>query len=441
MQSPDNIDAGRKSVVCVAGSKYTLEAVYLPVCDQLSGIADVHLYVLDAQRDYDVSTLLERKHSEGTLASFTLIPSPRHAVRHHRALKRIAQAVSSESLDMLILAGDYMPMHRYFIDVARAKKALVIGLESGAPTQLLASFQQDTTSVPSVADHSIWSRLSVAKVIRWAAAELEWARRFVVHYKVLPLLFAGRSFGSKPYERNGRILFSTVRVDAVIVLSKAVRSALQHFFPDMDVRLAEHPMASRCRCGDKQAPRQLLVTLGGPWHYYVEPGNSAEDIENRWFHAICRANEIGEFLQIDIRPHPRESDPHPAKLVERLNSEGLSAALLNPRESSLPDIVCDYAGVLGAPSGALAEAATACRRGFVIGLDQIQGSIGDPSASAYSSRVVDVAIGEELQPTHFREMSGIEGAPHSVVEHLFDLGSWSVKPEGIHREGTVVVGR
>lgn len=433
----------RRQVACVPGSKYTLEAVYLPVCEQLSKFADVHLYVLDFPESYDVSALLDRKRSEGALAAYTMMPSPSRAVRHHRALHHIADALGRQQLDMLILAGDFMPMHRYFIDAARAKRAPIIGLESGAPTKLLASYRAENKAGargPATRANLGSHKASILlKVPRWAVARLEWIRRYVFQYKVLPFFFAGRTFDLESYERSGRILFATVRVDSVIVLSETVRRAMRHFFPEVDVRHAEHPMASRCRCDDlKGRPTKLLVTLGAPWHYYIEHENSAQDIEDRWCHAIFEAQAIGGFSQVAIRPHPRETDPYPRKLVERLGQDGLHAVLLDPKESSLPDIVCDYSGVLGAPSGALAEAATACRRGFVIGLDQIQGSIGDPSAGLYGSEIVEVGVGEDLQRAHFRERSGQEGSQRSVLEHLLDLTVWSVQSEAALREGRVL---
>lgn len=422
MPKPDQI-----KIAMVCGNKYAFRSIYVPLIRQLGDGSSIRLYLADYPEDYNIDPLLKDLHDSGPVEETYMIPDGRHTFQHHLTLAREGKKLAGRPLDLLIVDADFTPMHQYLISAARAAGAKVVAIQKEPPTQLLALYARATSREPLekrepttvrpitaafqrliVGPHrpqtltQLFQEAITRALTGWRHAWRGW--RTILNYRILPLVLIRQTFSRHPYEKNGTILFASSRVDAAVVYDEKIRRALRYFFPSMQVCTARHPLSAFCRCrpASDTVRNNLLILLAGPWNYYITPGNSGQDILQRWEELILQALRVHPCDEVHIRPHPRETDSYPERLAERLKAQGMTCRLLNPQNESVADLICDYAGVLGAASGALTEAEQACTRSFVIGVEHIQGKHAwEASAQDYSADIACVKAGEPLSREHF----------------------------------------
>lgn len=426
----------------MSGTKYALRSVWAPVLRELRAFSSTRLYVFDYPQQYSVGAMVEALCAEKAIEDYRMIPDSGRVVRHHVTMRAVCREVRQQRCDVLVVPADFMPMHQYIIRAGRYQGALVLALQGEPPTQLLTAYRDVWRGAAAANGAHGGIRRSLARrvggtlsrltrpssagtvirgVRRLLRAEATRRSQYFLEWKLLPMLLTGQTFQTYSYEQSGAILFASRRVDAAVVYSDVVRDALHFFFPDMRVVVARHPQSENCRCGDAASEPALLVALGGPWANYVTATNSLDDIERRWMEAIVRANAFGKFSRIAIRPHPRERGPHADRLAERLRRHGLNAAAMDPTAQTIPDVVCDYAGILGTESGALTEAAVSCRRAFVLAVEAIQGRRHKPLAEDYSDVVVAVPESSALRAEHFARRADAMSSRPSAAEVIRQL--------------------
>lgn len=430
----------------VSGTKYSLRSVWEPVLRDLSAFAATKLYVFDYPEHYPIHATVEALRADGVIESYRMIPDNRHVVRHHWTMRAIGRELRHQALDVVVLSADFMPMHQYVIGAARRRDAVVVALQTEAPTLLLRSYRDARRGLAGANGAQAGPRRPLAGRVRGVVSRLvrpasardtlrrlggalrarvKTSRHYLTQCKLLPMLLTGKTFHMYPYERSGAITFASRRVDCAIVYSDRVRQALRFFFPEMRVIVARHPQSDNCRCATRAPDRALLVALGSPWSFYVGEGNSIDDIERRWTEAILRATGLQAFARVTIRPHPRERELHHAeRLAKRLRRHGLVVAVADPTAQTLPEIVCDYAGVLGTESGALTEAAESCREAFVVAVEAIQGRRGQKAlVEDYSDLVVAVPDASALRAEHFvrrRDVTSTLPSAGEVIRQLVE---------------------
>ena len=408
----------------VWGNKYSFRSMGIPVLRQMNGWGQMDLVLLDFPQGDEIRPLLEELQSAGRIRSWALIPDNRRAVAHHRALSRISRKSKKEGFDLLLLDDDSVPMAQYFIRAARRVRASVIALQTVAPVKLLrahaAKEVQQTKSSPLFSQRIQLSRISSQAQSAWRflGNRLRGEWRVFLHYRLLPGLLTGRRFDRNELERKGLLQFASPRVDGAIVYSDSIREAFRHFFPELQVWVARHPLAGQCRCGGSElSQRSLLVTLGGPWVNSVSRSNPSETIQSRWVEAIRSAVSMGGFEEVSIRPHPRETEEHPDQLADRLNRLGIRTRVVSPSMGTLPELICGYAGLIGAPSGALLEALVSCQRAFVIGLEGVERDSAIKPVQYYSEDLVIKRWEEPFRKEDFQRKT-TEGTSRSSVAEI-----------------------
>ena len=415
------------SIVC--GNKYAFRSMYVPVVQQLSMMASIRLYLLDYPEDYDINTLLQELHGAGIVESYSIIPSGSHLWRHHRVLRDIYRSVSQEKLDLLIVDEDSTPLTRYFIDVARSKHAAIAGLQKETPVRLLAAFESGNSGIKSLqAPVNPWGSqyrkllrsLNIAArrplfAVTVLFQQCKQLFRSRLNYWVLTLLMIGHKL---QYPGHHKLThgFPSTQVDVTIVYAQQFKKALLHFFPWLVVTVAQHPLTQNCRCKIGESQSKLLVVLSGPWSNWIRPGNPAESIEQRWCEAIVKAVELKEFSEVDIRPHPRETEGYPERLAQRLHTYGVKAKVVDARTQGLPEVICDYAGLISPPSSLLAEVAVSCKKGFVICLQDVEGENHWPSIRSLADGVAFKISGNQLTVADFTKLPVNDAACPTVCE-------------------------
>ncbi|MCG3204415.1 MAG: hypothetical protein KCHDKBKB_01130 [Elusimicrobia bacterium] len=393
------MDTKKKRAVFVCGNKYGFRSAYLPLIEQVSEYFTSFLILLDYPEGYEISNTLKTLEDKGILSGFSLVPDSKYIVRHHLAMGRLLRSLSQGKMDLLIVDVDFMPMHRYLIGLARRQNAPVMAVQKETPTQLLVEYQK-TNTTKTVAPFS-FNKNKLPLYLRFRNRGRAVVRRTLNHY-FFPGLLTGHFFPMHAYEKSGKVLFATDRVDKIVVYEPRTYEALQVLFPHVPVVLAHHPRMGHCRCGEVKEKKGLLVILGGPWSYYVSETNSERDILNRWVDFISQVVTYHPNLAIHIRPHPRETKPYVEQIVQELRKRKLQAFVLEAQRNSVLDIVCDFNGVIGAPSGALSEATIGCDKAFVIGVKGVERiNDSEPEVGEYSDAIQKVQWGEPLSEELF----------------------------------------
>ena len=420
-------------IVIACGNKYGFRSVFVPLARDLGQFASIRVYQHDFPADYEIGPVLDELRSSGSVESYSFFPNSQRRIHHYRTLRSTYTSLAKENFDVLIIDADFTPMQQNFIHVARAQGAHVVGLLTWVPHQLLGSFEsailgRPETQLTGAAPRSPLA--TVKKVLhmmvrqrgRLAGAfsvRLKKLYRPWVHYRLLPLLFWGRTFKA-PTVHQTISVFTSKQIDTVIMYTERQKEALQHFYPWMDVRVAMHPLTLNCRCTGQESKTKLLAALGY-WSHWISDDNPLEVIEDQWCVALLRAVELKGFTTIDIRPHPRETEPHADRLADRLRTHGVKAQVMNEDGRSFAEVICDYAGVISSPSGALAEAAVACKRAFVIGLDDVN-TPGPLSINRITEEgVVGKPRGSQLTEKDFTRLLVKTGASVSVGEVVRSL--------------------
>jgi len=408
--------AVKLNVILFCGSKYSFRSVYVPALRELSAFAVSRVYLLDYPQDYEIESLLEELQASGTISSYTVIPNNRHRLRHHRALGDICRSLPG-NLDLLIVDDVGMPVHKYFVHGTRERQSAVVILHNQVSHLLMAAYESAVSqnigpvrpSPLGNGNESVTNRLfglvgkGIQRPHRVLPAIYHRGRRAFwsfVEYRLLPSLYLNWAFLVSG--AFGKI--SSTCADGIITYSEKVKQALQYFSPKANVIVAQHPLAGSCRCNGLEPKTGLLVALSGPWSHWIKPGNPAESIEDRWCQAVLKAVTLKGFPQIDIRPHPREPAIYPSRLAARLCELGVNARVVDSTRQTLPETICNYAGVIGAPSSLLAEAVVSCDTAFVIGLQDVELENYSPSIQSISDSVVSKRRGVDLTEDDFTRM-------------------------------------
>ena len=415
--APATVTRDKMNVVVWSGNKYGFHSVYVPALRDLCHIASIHVYLMDYPEDYDLNPLLEELCGSGVLQSYTFVPRHRNQLRHHRALRKVYRSLIRGKLDLIIVDDDSQPVSKTFIQAARTKNIPVLGLQETGSHVLLAAFESAMSASSSPGHSPVPSRPGLRRYDKLR----KWLRMSVQRPGfVAAVLFQGRSFKYNDYLRVTAGLPS-IQVDATIVYTDRFRKALLHFFPQLNVVVARHPLYQNCRCNGRESKTALLATLSGPWMHWTNQGNTTESIQEKWCEAILRAVDLKGFEDVHIRPHPGETQRYPYALAERLRERGVRAKVLDAKVQSLPEIICDYAGVISAPSGALAEAAVACKRAFVIGIQKVAVEDFSPSIPYIADDVVFRMRGSDLTEEDFTKLPPSDAARPTVRQAVEGL--------------------
>jgi len=372
------IDLDKKHRILIfCGSGYGFNEFFAPVIEEISQDCAIDLLLGDYYlTDYTLN-LVKRLHSESKLSSYRVInPSGRFrsAFERYRTMHSITQSLKAERFDILLLGTDFVLFERYLIDLARSKGALVAILQIGQLIYVLEEYRKLTGLPIQKKDNSSRNIIrSLRKRAGIIKRKVEKCWRVVKDQYLLPLIFMGRYFSYSPYDR---FTFTSGRADLVLCYDPLEIEALKKVIPPVkNVYCVKHPVTGYCKCKTKinQGNRKkLLVTFSG-----CIDNELAKDKFFRWEEAIKHIVNLTAIDEVHLRFHPRTS-PNlnwPRAMLEAVKRLKCEVKVIDALKVSLIDTVCDYVGMLGAPSGALRAARAVCPGIFVTAL----ADCGDPS--------------------------------------------------------------
>ena len=385
----------KQKILIYCGSGYVFDEIYGPIIESFRGQAAIHLLMADfylAPRNMDS---LERLKTEGKISDYQIVqPYPRNksAYESHRNIRDILHSLDHRRYDLLLLGSDFYVFDRYLITFARSKGATVVILSTGTMWRVLREHTEGK-------NHNVKGILR--KLFDFGTS---WYGAFdsFINYYLFPFIFSGRIFPRNIYDR---FAFASNRADSVICFDPLEKEALRKVIPAMkNIFLAKHPASGLCKCGaasQNRAGKKILAAFAGNL-----AGEPRTDRFNRWVDIIKRALKLIDAGEVHLRLHPRTSNnlTWPHRLLQELQRSGFKVEIIKPLEKSLVDSVCEYEGVIGAPSGSLRVARAVCDRIFVVGVpNNSDGGLDDQKWILGNGEGIRWLEGnEDLGPEHLK---------------------------------------
>ena len=196
-----------------------------------------------------------------------------------------------------------------------------------------------------------------------------------LEYKIYPLLIIGKTLPI------GKLLSRDITgfSDYTFVFNEMEHQAVKTVFSSIkNLRLVKHPIVNYCK--QKNNMNYLLVIIGL---------NVCTDLST-WINAIKTILTFRNISQIHLRFHPRSRKDSINYFEEQLNLNGIIFSTIDSTTVSIIDNICNYAGVLSSPSGALKIFRWATNNTFAFCLEDVakEGNYGRSLIIGDSSGII-----------------------------------------------------
>jgi hypothetical protein len=243
------------------------------------------------------------------------------------------------------------------------------------------------------------------------------------HY-VLPFLVSSKIY--PPSSRDKYCFVAGYVPCTVLTYDEMTLSAVKMLSPKTEkIILAKHPIFGKCKTKNTSGSfknNKMLVLFSG--NVADEPNDKKID---RWINTISKALDFASISQVDIRLHPRTlaSLNWPKTIMREIESKGHKVSLVDSLKVPLVDTLCDYSGIVGAPSGALIVARAMVRDVFIVCLPN--NSDCGPEDQEWTLGKIDginfVREGEELEKKHLELPKATDDykptAAHALLSMIF----------------------
>lgn len=373
-------------VLIHCGNGYMFNDIYTPLIERQGDCWEITILLSKYNIAEATLDTVNRLAAKKKIASCHFVPIPDKkillaAFKYHQSIWTLTRALSGKGFNLFVLGSDIEPTDRYLIELARSEQARVVVLQTS--TLHMVVEYTNSTRMQSTAEKLKASYLRLMQcdsnvdklraIYRFIANRLKKLNGFGIrklrvfqNYYLFPWMLTHRVFTRNQYDRS---VFTAGRADAVICYGALEAEALEHFVPvAKKIYLAKNPLDDLCRCkgeADAVLKTKLLVAFSGNLTTELE-GKQFE----RWISTIHRAVDLTKAEEVHLRPHPRTSKAMtwPQRLLDRVRQFNCSASIQDALKVSLADIICDYMGVISAPSGTLKVARAACKNIFAVAL-------------------------------------------------------------------------
>ena len=359
---------------------------------------------------------------DGTLASFRVVPSQSQdgSLSFQRKVMDLIKQTKETPFEVLLLGTDFYLFDRYLIALARDLGARVVVLHTNIlHPDILRRYLESQGMAHVVKEIHFPKRPFIERAFKRALSitrknlnrgHVFWDRR------VVPALLWKKTF---PLGPDDRFTFTSGRADAVLFYDEMDANAYRRAVPAVkNCVVVKHPartpLPSRKERGHRS--KSLLVLFSS---YTVEMDQSKIDF---WVRVIGETIVLAGLEKVHLRFHPRmRADlTWPGKIKEKLKALPAEVTTVLPTASSLIEIVPDYAGVVGAYSGALRVARAASSEIFVIGM--VAGGECCPQEGSWvlgnSEGIVWIEQGEAVRAEHIAVPALVDEGRPTVAEFL-----------------------
>ncbi|MCF7907788.1 MAG: hypothetical protein K9L86_02795 [Candidatus Omnitrophica bacterium] len=372
-----------KRILMFCGNGYTFDEAFGPIIEEIGKSFKVDLLMGSYYFTDRVLNSVKRLHSKGRIDTYKIIHAHRRKQSnfgYHKEIKLIMESIKDKDFSLLLSGGDFDIFNRYLISVARAKGANIAIIQGCQLVHLLAKYRKMNRLNLSRNDYCKQKKNDInGRKYRGLRYQLGMIKHGALrslkvinsHY-ITPFLVSGKFFVPSRYDKFN---FTSGRADIVMCYDSLEITALKSMIPKVkNIHLVKHPVHGQCKCKGSlniELGRKLLVVFSG---------NIGSELEKykfeRWVGVIKKAIDLENIAEIHLRFHPRTSSAlhWPRKMAKSIKDLGCEVKIIDALKTSLVETVCNYVGILGAPSGALRAARAVCPRVFVTALPDC----GDP---------------------------------------------------------------
>ncbi len=410
-------------ILIYSGSGTVSMDYFVPIIPDLGQDWAIDYLEADEARSASADNWISQYLKNGSISTFQRVPSQssQGAWSYQRMIISLLEQIKQKPFKVLLLGTDFYLMDRYLIALARELGAKVVVmhtnlLDPGILLRHLASLGMERNvkkmqlAKPSMAVR-LWK-----KGFSLLRRSFKHARLYVDRY-VIPRILWNKVFSVSPYDR---FAFTAGRGDVVLFYDTFDASAYQRAVPVLkNAVVTKHPARSPLKTTGGVAldrTKKLLVLFSS---YTVE---MTEEKMNFWVRVIGQAVAMASLNEVHLRFHPRtrETLVWPARMKEKLASLPVTIKTLPATGASLIEIAREYAGVLGAYSGALRIARAAAPNIFVLGLigGGEQCSHEGPWVLGNSEGIQWIDETETLRPGHIDVPAPLDENRPTVAEFL-----------------------
>jgi hypothetical protein len=412
-------------VLVYCGGGYIFDEIYRPLIERHNRDWEYVVVLADYYlADVTVETV-ERLVQEKRVVEYHIVRLPDGSIAncdYHKEFARLVAELSRHCFGLVLLDSDYYLPDRYLLKFAKVQGALAVVLYTSTIWRIVEVFRkrEGKETVPSPTPRSLGGnpltrfakkneRLYAFLSALRRGGRPSWIWRSVrsrlwclFHHYLYPLLFFRNVFPRNKYDHYA---FTSGRADAVIGYDHLEVEALRSIVPAVrDVHLAPHPSTGLCRCSAvTRARRRLLIVFNG------KLGDELQGQKfDRWVRTIKRGITLAGVDEVHLRFHPRTSEQleWPRRLTEAVGGTGCEVVISDPMKESIPQIACNYVGVIGGPSGSLKVARASCDQMFVVGLPNCGDGTADDQEWTLGTGegIVWIGEGEELEARHLEQV-------------------------------------
>jgi hypothetical protein len=433
MSSENNKASGAAPEILIyCGNGFVFEEMFRRIIRDMGAACKISLLLNEFYIAGHTLELINKMVSEKLIASYQFVPDlndKKSAFLYHKKVNSVIRSLNTKKIDMLISLSECYPLERYLIKLVKSQGGITVIPWSGTLWIMLNEYRRMAGISAEAKPQALIKRIIdkpaailIKKVIsrskKLGSLAVTKIEVFKNHY-LFPFIFKRCFF---PVSKYDKFLISAGRVDAVIFYDDLEVDALRRVVPPVkNIYISKHPAAGLCRCQDNNVPKtKLLAAFAGNLRSELP-----EEKLQRWGSVIKQAVNLKGIKEGDIRVHPCTSKDvrWPHRLSDMLKLEGCKVKIIDSMQVSLVNTVCDYAGIIGAPSGSLRVARAVCKNLFIVGIANMQeGYLDDQEWILGRGEGINwLGDGENLQAKHLEVKNNAADSRPYISELLISL--------------------
>lgn len=334
--------------------------------------------------------------------------------------KKIKEILKSDYsiYNMILLSTDFMPADLYLLNhPTRPPNSPIIVVATGTLWRYLSVYQNSSyrTTFPHDISVSKLSHRVIEKIkkdgfynllkiiINIFSLKIYSSFYYLYHHIFYPFILINVTFKSNHYDR---FACYSGRADGLIVFDEETENAVRYVI-NKNIYIARHPLKAfdnpfELKDNDDNK-KKLLVCFSQNLMDEIK-----QSLAIRWVDIIHTAGSLCNADEIHLRCHPRTSKnvKWPSFIKTELSRLSNNCLIADSNEQSLIDVLINYCGVIGGPSGSLIAASTYRDDLFVVSVPNNSSQSADDQhwimGSAYGIAVLNE--NEQIKSKHIEQV-------------------------------------
>lgn len=356
----------KKAVVLSISLGYIIEEAFVPLIKDLCSDYKIYLVIDSILINKRHICIIEDLKKKNYITTYTILPTRNNLLKYHQKINTFCRFLKDrKSINAIFLCEDFSILSRYLIRFSNINniKNLTLNLTPNGP--LLYEYFKVIKGEDFFKNNNfLLKKNMINKLILVKKSQIlvkflffHIKAKFInlilslkkytfnkLNFLLLPLIFFNLPFLKK---KNIHNRITGIYTDILVTFDEYEFNALS-YLSDKKVFFIKHP-AEAIKIKKAEQSKILIIFSGC---LKTEMLNKDKKI---WFKKIIELSNILRVYRCDLRLHPLtiKKLKWPNELSKLLRENGLEVNILSDINNSLIKNISIYAGILGAPSGAL----------------------------------------------------------------------------------------